>query len=81
VARPTWGSLFEPRHKQNLYANPKRTAKSFTHYTDIDGAGMQMVQKKFQNVFGRQNARFYWQIRRESVLHRAVTSPAAGEYR
>jgi hypothetical protein len=23
------GSLFEPRHEQNLYANPKRTAKSF----------------------------------------------------
>jgi len=30
------GSLSEPRRKQNLYANPKRTAKfSFTDLTDI----------------------------------------------
>ena len=27
--RPTIWSLFEPHYKQNLYANPKRTAKSF----------------------------------------------------
>ena len=26
--RPTICSLFEPHHKQNLYTNPKRTAKS-----------------------------------------------------
>src|SRR5260370_36333729 len=28
--RPTICSLFEPHHKQTLYANPKRTAKSFS---------------------------------------------------
>jgi hypothetical protein len=39
------GSLFEPRREQNLYANPKRTAKSFAHHTDIDAPEMQMVQK------------------------------------
>jgi hypothetical protein len=39
------GSLFEPRHEQNLYANPKRTAKSFICYNCIDQAIMQMVQK------------------------------------
>jgi hypothetical protein len=27
--RPTICSLFEPHYKQNLYTNPKRTAKSF----------------------------------------------------
>jgi ferredoxin-like protein FixX len=40
------GSLFEPRREQNLYANPKRTAKSFAHHIDIDAPEMQMVQKK-----------------------------------
>lgn len=30
ATRPTWGSLSEPRREQNLYANPKRTAKSFS---------------------------------------------------
>jgi hypothetical protein len=30
------GSLSEPRHEQNLYANPKRTAKSFIRYNSID---------------------------------------------
>jgi hypothetical protein len=39
------GSLFEPRHEQNLYANPKRTAKSFIRYYCIDDVRMQMVQK------------------------------------
>src|SRR4029077_4435318 len=29
VMRPTICSLFEPHYKQNLYANPKRTAKWF----------------------------------------------------
>ena len=34
VMRPTIRSLFEPHYKQNLYANPKRTAKSLLalHY-------------------------------------------------
>ena len=26
------GSLFEPHYEQNLYANPKRTAKSYSSY-------------------------------------------------
>jgi hypothetical protein len=39
------GSLSEPRHEQNLYANPKRTAKSFIRYNCIDAVSMQMVQK------------------------------------
>ncbi|MGA3163299.1 MAG: hypothetical protein ABSD77_03775 [Verrucomicrobiota bacterium] len=48
------GSLFEPRREQNLYANPKRTAKSFAHYTDIDAPEMQMVQKNSEDVlFGQ----------------------------
>jgi hypothetical protein len=29
--RPTICSLFEPHYKQNLYTNPKRTAKPFFH--------------------------------------------------
>ena len=54
AAQPTWGSLFEPRREQNLYANPKRTAKSFAHYTDIDAPEMQMVQKKSEDVLSGQ---------------------------
>jgi len=43
------GSLSEPRRKQNLYANPKRTAKSIcllfqTHQ-------QKKSSKKLQNVF------------------------------
>jgi hypothetical protein len=48
------GSLFEPRREQNLYANPKRTAKSFAPYTDIDAPEMQMVQKKSEDVLSGQ---------------------------
>src|SRR3954451_5481464 len=33
--RPTICSLFEPHHKQNLYTNPKRTAKSLIIRPDI----------------------------------------------
>jgi hypothetical protein len=44
------GSLFEPRREQNLYANPKRTAKSFNRHTDIDAPEIQMVQKKSEDV-------------------------------
>jgi|GEM_PF-981786 len=58
AARPTWGSLFEPRREQNLYANPKRTAKSFTHYIDIDASEMQMVQKKSEDVLSGQMRNF-----------------------
>jgi hypothetical protein len=39
------GSLSEPRHEQNLYANPKRTAKSFNRFNSSDMVSMQMVQK------------------------------------
>jgi hypothetical protein len=48
------GSLFEPRREQNLYANPKRTAKSFTRHTDIDAPEIQMVQKKSEDVLSGQ---------------------------
>lgn len=34
--RPTICSLFEPHYKQNLYTNPKRTAKSYALRTLID---------------------------------------------
>ena len=37
-------SLFEPRCEQNLYANPKRTAKSFRH-TVSDSKNLAFVQK------------------------------------
>jgi hypothetical protein len=47
------GSLFEPRHEQNLYANPKRTAKSFIRYICIDAVRMQMVQKKNKYFLAR----------------------------
>jgi hypothetical protein len=47
------GSLFEPRHEQNLYANPKRTAKSFICYICIDAVRMQMVQKKNKYFLAR----------------------------
>ena len=61
MARPTWGSLFEPRHKQNLYANPKRTAKSFNRNIDIDLAFAQVVQNKFLNYFFiYKNSVFKW---------------------
>jgi hypothetical protein len=45
------GSLSEPRHEQNLYANPKRTAKSFIRYNCIDEVIMQMVQKFVKYFF------------------------------
>ncbi len=35
AARSTWRSLFEPRCEQNLYANPKRTAKFFVPTNEI----------------------------------------------
>jgi hypothetical protein len=49
------GSLFELRREQNLYANPKRTAKSFACYTDIDAPETQMVQK-ISKIFYRPTA-------------------------
>ena len=46
--RPTIRSLFEPHYKQNLYANPKRTAKSsFANYHRPPVKWF----KKFQNYF------------------------------
>jgi len=44
------GSLFEPRRKQNLYANPKRTAKSqltLKHQTPPPEKGSNFFQKDF----------------------------------
>jgi hypothetical protein len=46
--RPTICSLFEPHHKQNLYTNPKRTAKSLIYYL-IDSSTRSLVQKTFFN--------------------------------
>jgi len=37
--RPTIYSLFEPHYKQNLYTNPKRTAKSSSLVTALDFFG------------------------------------------
>jgi hypothetical protein len=39
-------SLFEPHHKQNLYTNPKRTAKS-SSFLKIDTTARLLVQKIF----------------------------------
>jgi len=39
------GTLSEPRRKQNLYANPKRTAKSSRLFSDALGP------KKFKLIF------------------------------
>jgi hypothetical protein len=45
VVRPTLWSLFEPHHEQNLYANPKRTAKP-NPFTISDVATWCLVQTK-----------------------------------
>jgi hypothetical protein len=47
------GTLSEPRRKQNLYANPKRTAKSFFNYTFSDAP----VPKRFK-LFSKNLAHF-----------------------
>ena len=44
VMRPTICSLFEPHYKQNLYTNPKRTAKSSSPFTIIDSIEGLIVQ-------------------------------------
>jgi hypothetical protein len=52
--RPTICSLFEPHYKQNLYTNPKRTAKSFFAPLLIDTPPAADVQNKFclsKNIF------------------------------
>ena len=46
--RPTICSLFEPHHKQNLYTNPKRTAKSLSPHSLIDTTEGRVVQKIFR---------------------------------
>jgi hypothetical protein len=51
--RDQLGALFEPRRKQNLSANPKRTAKLFIRYISIDAIKMQMVQTFFKIFFQR----------------------------
>jgi hypothetical protein len=43
--RPTICSLFEPHDKQNLYTNPKRTAKSSIAFYLIDTSDQVSVQK------------------------------------
>jgi hypothetical protein len=40
------GTLSEPRRKQNLYANPKRTAKSSTSLSQTH-----LVRKRFKLFF------------------------------
>jgi hypothetical protein len=47
--RPTIGSLLEPHYKQNLYANPKRTAKFVTPRPFLESAG----QNSFKNFAQR----------------------------
>jgi hypothetical protein len=50
------GSLSEPRRKQNLYANPKRTAKfSINRLSDAPRAKkVQTIFKKLLRNFARQ---------------------------
>jgi hypothetical protein len=47
------GSLSEPRRKQNLYANPKRTAKFSNNYSSDVAAGkrFKLFQKTFTGLF------------------------------
>jgi hypothetical protein len=45
--RPTICSLFEPHYEQNLYANPKRTAKSSFYLFDSETP--LFVQSFFKN--------------------------------
>src|SRR5262249_40573178 len=47
VMRPTICSLFEPHYKQNLYTNPKRTAKSSSPMCIIRCFSRRSVQKLF----------------------------------
>ena len=57
--RPTICSLFEPHYKQNLYTNPKRTAKSFVRLNIlIDAPANPFVQIFFKEFFfaGRRTA-------------------------
>jgi len=54
------GSLFELRREQNLYANPKRTAKSFTRYTNIDALEMQKVQKNLKMFYQSSSMILEW---------------------
>jgi hypothetical protein len=46
------GSLSEPRRKQNLYANPKRTAK-FSNNINSDALHSEKVQTIFKNLLRR----------------------------
>ena len=48
--RPTICSLFEPHYKQNLYTNPKRTAKFAWHSTYLDSKAVLLVQNKFSSI-------------------------------
>jgi len=50
VVQPTICSLFEPHHKQNLYTNPKRTAKSL-FASIIDTPTPPLVQNVFLVFF------------------------------
>jgi hypothetical protein len=59
------GSLSEPRRKQNLYANPKRTAK-FSNYILSDAS----APKKFKQ-FSKNFSRFF---------HQPLSRPTAGLY-
>jgi hypothetical protein len=69
------GSLFELRREQNLYANPKRTAKSFACHTDIDAPEMQMVQKN-KGILLTNCARFFGGFEGKFIFNRPATTPA-----
>jgi hypothetical protein len=51
--RPTICSLFEPHYKQNLYTNPKRTAKSQINNTLFDNLQRLLFKKVsvFKEIF------------------------------
>jgi hypothetical protein len=61
------GSLSEPRRKQNLYANPKRTAKS--HSSLISDALRQKKFKLISTIFHRPQP-----SKNMLSIHRLVTS-------
>jgi hypothetical protein len=71
AVRPTFPPLFEPHCEQNLYANPKRTAKSIRNYL-IDSPHDGFVQIIFFTGPGfisdpRENLKIVWYLAGKSV--------------
>jgi hypothetical protein len=47
-------SLFKPRHEQNLYANPKRTAKSMVKIRPLEKSQSTYLGKEFTEIVLRE---------------------------